>query len=181
MKQALMLIMALMLGLASQADAEEGSRYFHADKRVYGSCRVFTFTDKMGLKAPSASMHCGDILTDDAEIGLRLRKPQGRLGIYIVTQKGVPKSSECSEHTGECVVPVRFSHWSTADNWVSDVQTELPSKKWFYVFSGVGLVEDARKADYLHVAFEARMLRIPLDGFTAAYADFTARTARLGK
>ena len=181
MKQALMLIMALMLGLASQADAEEGSRYFHAGTRVYGSCRVYTYTDKMGLKAPWVQMYCGDIFTDDAELGLSWYKPLGRTSIHIATHNRVPKISECIEPTGDCRVPVRFSHWSTGLNWVSDVQAELPSKDWFYVFSGVGLVEDARKADYLHVAFGARMLRIPLDGFTAAYADFTARTARLGE
>ena len=177
MKQALMMIMALMLGIASQADAE-GFRYFEADTRVYGSCRVYAFTDKMGLEAPSVSMHCGGIFTDDAHLGLTWYKPQGRAYAQvpsIAAHKRVPKISECSEHTGECVVPVRFSHWSTARNWVSDYQAAI-SGHWFYGFSDVvGLVEHARKADYLHVAFGVRMLRIPLDGFTAAYADFTAR------
>ena len=176
MKQALMMVMALMLGIASQADAEEGSRYFEADTRVYGSCQVFTHTDKMGLKAPSVQMYCGDMRTDDAELGLRWRKPQGRLGIAIATHKRVPKISECIEPTGDCRVPVRFSQWSTGLNWVSDLQVAGPGKPSVYVLYGVGLVVAAApNADYLHVAFGTWMLRIPLDGFTAAYADFSAR------
>ena len=180
MKQALMLIMALMLGIASQADAE-GLRYFQADTRVYGSCQVFTFTDKMGLEAPSVRMVCGDIFTDDAELGLRPYKPQGRAHTHIstiATHKRVPKISECIERTGECLVPVRFSHWSTGRHWISDEQVAVSGMHWVYFFPDVDFVEHARKADYLHVAFGTRMLRIPLDGFTAAYADFTAR---LGK
>lgn len=180
MKQALMMIVALMLGIASQADAEEGFRYFEADTRVYGSCRVYTYTDKMGLDAPSVHMHCGDLFTDDAELGLKLRKPQiGLLGKYIATHKRVPKISECIEPTGDCQVPVRFSHWSTGRNWVADMQVALPGKPSVYVlYVYAEFAEHARKADYLHVAFGTRMLRIPLDGFTAAYADFSAR---LGK
>ena len=174
--QALMLIMALMLGIASQADAEEGFRYFHADTRVYGSCQVFIFTDKMGLEALSVHMYCGSAITDDAELGLTWYKPLGRLLIHIATHNRVPNISECSEHTGECMVLVRFSHWSTARNWISDKQVALPGKPSVYFLYGVGLVvEDARKADYLQVAFGVQMLRIPLDGFTAAYADFSAR------
>ena len=177
MKQALMLIMALMLGIASQADAEEGSRYFLADTRVYGSCQVFTFTDKMGLEAPSVQMKCGDL-----ELNIGLVWSEGKpKKIAIVAPRRVPKISECIEPTGVCVVPVRFSHWSTARNWISTAQTRTSALRWMYGFFDADFVEDARKADYLHVAFGVQMLRIPLDGFTAAYADFTARTARLGE
>ena len=179
MKQSLMLIMALMLGIASQADAEEGFRYFHADTRVYGSCQVFTHTDKMGIEAPSVRMLCGDMRTDDTELGLWRRKPQGRLGMAIATHNRVPKISECIEPTGDCQVPVRFSHWSAGLDWVADLRVAGPGEPSVYVLYGVGLVEAAApNADYLHVAFGERMLRIPLDGFTAAYADFSAR---LGK
>ena len=172
MKQALMMVMALMLGIASQADAEEGPRYLYADKRVYGSCQVFTHTDKMGLEAPVVYMYCGDLENNMALIGLiELR---GKPMISIIAPRRFPKISECSEHTGECVVPVRFSHWSTARNWISKMHSST-SKRRFYGFPDVDFVEHARKADYLRVAFGERMLRIALDGFTAAYADFSAR------
>ena len=176
MKQALMMIVALMLGIASGADAEEGSRRSLADTRVYGSCEVVTRKDKMGLEASSVYMYCGDL---DLNIGLVGDEHGGKPKmISIVAPRRVPKISECSEHTGECVVPVRFSHWSTARYWVSNGHTRTPALRWVYGFLDVDLVEHARKADYLHVAFGTQMLRIPLDGFTAAYADFSAR---LGK
>ena len=176
MKTIFMLMVAL--GIASQADAE-GFRYFLADTRVYGSCQVSTFADKKGREAPSPSMYCGD-RSGDIMLGLEWYKPQGRaytLGSGFLTHKRVPKISECSEHTGEwCVVPVRFSHWSMARNWISAYQRTISDRLRVYLLSDdVGLIEHARKADYLDVAFEERMLRIPLDGFTAAYADFTAR------
>ena len=175
MKQALMMIMALMLGIASRTDAEEGFRYFGADTRVYGSCRVYTLTDKMGLKAPSVQMLCGDWELGISLIPLRSEGSLITVQIVVIAPERLPKISECSEHTGECVVPVRFSHWSTARNWISYAQERKSTLQWFYAFPDVDFVEHARKADYLHVAFGGRMLRIPLDGFTAAYADFSAR------
>lgn len=174
------MIMALMLGIASQADAEEGFRYFRADTREYGSCQVYTFTDKMGLKAPSVQMLCGDLELNISLIPVRSEGPLITVIVAVVAPERLPKISECSEHTGECVVPVRFSHWSTARNWISAARWGRRTSQWIYGFNvyDVDFVEHARKADYLHVAFGERMFRIPLDGFTAAYADFSAR---LGK
>ena len=182
MKQALMMIVALMLGIASGADAEEGSRYLLADKRAYGSCDVFTRKDKMGLEALEVHLYCGDL---DLNIGFEVDEHGGKPSNLFIVAPVAPTSPVCNEHIGVCVVPiqVRFSHWSTGRNWNSIDQTRL-SIGWLYRFSlspdqfDVLFVEHALKADYLHVAFGERMLRIPLDGFTAAYADFSAR---LGK
>lgn len=168
------MVVALVLGLAGEGEAEanaEGVRYFRADTRVYGSCRVYTFTDKMGLEAPSVQMKCGD---RDLNVGLVWNENEGRPSTMLTAPSRVPKISECSKH-GECVVPVRFSHWSTARYWISDVQVATSDIEWIYGFFDVDFVEHARKADYLHVAFGVQMLRIPLDGFTAAYADFSVR------
>ena len=173
-------LLVLALGIASQADAE-GFRYFLADTRVFGSCQVSTFTDKKGREAPSASMSCGDLRSGDIMLGLEWYTPQGRAyarGAGFLVHKRVPEISECSEHTGDwCVVPVRFSHWSMARNWISSDQRTLSDRLRVYLLSDdVGLlIEHARKARSLDGAFGERMLRIPLDGFAAAYADFTAR------